>query len=191
MNRTLPLLSALFFSMAVPDGAAAQANPQVLIKTSKGEIVVELYPAKAPATVENFLKYVDEKHYDNTIFHRVIGNFMIQGGGFTADMRQKPTRSPIKLESQNGLKNDTGWLAMARTSVPDSATSQFFINVVDNAMLNHPQPDGHGYAVFGKVVKGMDTVEAIKAVRTVSTGMHRDVPADAVVIQSVSRVSAK
>jgi peptidyl-prolyl cis-trans isomerase A (cyclophilin A) len=191
MNRTLPLLSALFFSMAVPDGAVAQANPQVLIKTSKGEIVVELYPAKAPATVENFLKYVDEKHYDNTIFHRVIGNFMIQGGGFTADMRQKPTRSPIKLESQNGLKNDTGWLAMARTSVPDSATSQFFINVVDNAMLNHPQPDGHGYAVFGKVVKGMDTVEAIKAVRTVSTGMHRDVPADAVVIQSVSRVSAK
>ena len=191
MNRTLPLLSALFFSMAVPDGAVAQANPQVLIKTSKGEIVVELYPAKAPATVENFLKYVDEKHYDNTIFHRVIGNFMIQGGGFTADMRQNPTRSPIKLESQNGLKNDTGWLAMARTSVPDSATSQFFINVVDNAMLNHPQPDGHGYAVFGKVVKGMDTVEAIKAVRTVSTGMHRDVPADAVVIQSVSRVSAK
>lgn len=191
MNRTLPLLSALFLTMAVPDGASAQANPQVLIKTSKGEIVVELYPAKAPVTVENFLKYVDDKHYDNTIFHRVIGNFMIQGGGFTTDMRQKPTRAPIKLESQNGLKNDTGWIAMARTSVPDSATSQFFINVVDNSMLNHPQPDGHGYAVFGKVVKGMDTVEAIKAVRTSSSGMHRDVPAEPVVIQSVSRVGGK
>ncbi|MCX7202887.1 MAG: peptidylprolyl isomerase [Burkholderiales bacterium] len=177
--------------MAVPDGAAAQANPQVLIKTSKGEIVLELYPAKAPITVENFLKYVDDKHYDNTIFHRVIGNFMIQGGGFTADMKQKPTRAVIKLESQNGLKNDTGWVAMARTSVPDSASSQFFINVVDNAMLNHPQPDGHGYAVFGKVIKGMDTVEAIKGVRTTRTGMHSDVPAEAVVIQSMSRVAAK
>jgi peptidyl-prolyl cis-trans isomerase A (cyclophilin A) len=191
MNRTLPFLSALLISMAVPDGAAAQANPQVLIKTSKGEIVLELYPAKAPITVENFLKYVDDKHYDNTIFHRVIGNFMIQGGGFTADMKQKPTRAVIKLESQNGLKNDTGWVAMARTSVPDSASSQFFINVVDNAMLNHPQPDGHGYAVFGKVIKGMDTVEAIKGVRTTRTGMHSDVPAEAVVIQSMSRVAAK
>jgi peptidyl-prolyl cis-trans isomerase A (cyclophilin A) len=191
MTKTLPFISALFFAMAVPDGAAAQANPQVLIKTTKGEIVVELYPAKAPVTVENFLKYVDDKHYDNTIFHRVIGNFMIQGGGFTADMKQKPTRAGIKLEAQNGLKNDTGWLAMARTSVPDSATSQFFLNVVDNAMLNHPQPDGNGYAVFGKVVKGMDTVEAIKAVRTGTNGMHRDVPAEAVVIQSISRVGAK
>lgn len=191
MTKTLPFISALFLAMAVPDGASAQANPQVLIKTTKGEIVVELYPTKAPVTVENFLKYVDEKHYDNTIFHRVIGNFMIQGGGFTADMKQKPTRAAIKLESQNGLKNDTGWLAMARTSVPDSATSQFFINVVDNAMLNHPQPDGNGYAVFGKVVKGMDTVEAIKAVRTGTSGMHRDVPAEAVVIQSISRVGAK
>jgi peptidyl-prolyl cis-trans isomerase A (cyclophilin A) len=191
MTKTLPLIGALFMTLAVPEGAAAQANPQVLIKTTKGEIVVELYPAKAPATVDNFLKYVDDKHYDGTIFHRVIGNFMIQGGGFTADMRQKPTRAPIKLESQNGLKNDTGWLAMARTSVPDSATSQFFINVVDNAMLNHPQPDGNGYAVFGKVIKGMETVNAIKAVRTTSSGMHRDVPAEAVVIESVTRVGAK
>jgi peptidyl-prolyl cis-trans isomerase A (cyclophilin A) len=191
MTKTLPLIGALLFSLAVPEGASAQANPQVLIKTSKGEIVVELYPAKAPITVENFLKYVDDKHYDNTIFHRVIGNFMIQGGGFSADMKQKPTRAGIKLESQNGLKNDTGWVAMARTSVPDSASSQFFINVVDNAMLNHPQPDGHGYAVFGKVIKGMDTVEAIKSVRTTRTGMHSDVPAEAVVIQSMSRVAAK
>ena len=138
MTKSLPLIGALLFSLAaVPEGASAQANPQVLIKTSKGEIVVELYPAKAPATVENFLTYVDSKHYDGTIFHRVIGNFMIQGGGFTPDMKQKATNPPIKLEAQNGLKNDTGWLAMARTSVPDSATSQFFINVVDNAMLNH------------------------------------------------------
>ena len=191
MTKTLPLIGALLFSLAVPEGAAAQTNPQVLIKTSKGEIVVELYPAKAPITVENFLKYVDDKHYDGTIFHRVIGNFMIQGGGFTTDMRQKPTRSGIKLESQNGLKNDTGWIAMARTSVPDSATSQFFINVVDNGMLNHPQPDGHGYAVFGKVVKGMETVNAIKAVKTTSSGMHRDVPAEAVMIESISRVTGK
>jgi peptidyl-prolyl cis-trans isomerase A (cyclophilin A) len=116
---------------------------------------------------------------------------MIQGGGFAQDMKQKPTRAQIKLESQNGLKNDIGWIAMARTSVPDSATSQFFINVADNAMLNHPQPDGHGYAVFGKVVKGMDTVEAIKAVKTGSSGMHRDVPTEPVVIQSVVRVGAK
>jgi peptidyl-prolyl cis-trans isomerase A (cyclophilin A) len=191
MTKTLPLIGALLFSLAVPEGASAQANPQVLIKTSKGEIVVELYPAKAPATVENFLKYVDDKHYDGTVFHRVIGNFMIQGGGFAQDMKQKPTRAPIKLEAQNGLKNDTGWLAMARTSVPDSATSQFFINVENNAMLNHPQPDGHGYAVFGKVVKGMDTVEAIKAVKTGSSGMHRDMPTEAVVIQSMARVGAK
>jgi peptidyl-prolyl cis-trans isomerase A (cyclophilin A) len=106
-------------------------------------------------------------------------------------MKQKPTRAPIKLESQNGLKNDTGWVAMARTSVPDSASSQFFINVVDNGMLNHPQPDGHGYAVFGKVVKGMDTVEAIKAVKTGRSSMHQDVPAEPVVIQSMSRVGAK
>jgi len=190
MNRTLPLLSALLFSLAMPDGADAASNPQVTIKTNKGEIVLELYPEKAPATVENFLKYVDDKHYDGTIFHRVINGFMIQGGGFSADMRQKPTRAPIKLESKNGLKNDTGWIAMARTSVPDSATAQFFINVSNNAMLNHPQPDGHGYAVFGKVIKGMETVNAIKDVRTTSSGMHRDVPAEAVVIESVRRVGS-
>ncbi len=189
MTKSLPLIGALLFSLAVPEGASAQANPQVLIKTTKGDIVVELYPAKAPATVDNFLKYVDDKHYDGTVFHRVIGNFMIQGGGFTQDMKQKPTRPAIKLESQNGLKNDTGWIAMARTSVPYSATSQFFINVVDNSMLNHPQPDGHGYAVFGKVVSGMDTVAAIKSVKTTSSGMHRDVPAEAVVIQSMTRVA--
>jgi len=188
MNRTLPLLSALLFSLAVPEGASAASPPQVSIKTNKGEIVLELYPDKAPATVENFLKYVEDKHYDGTIFHRVIDGFMIQGGGFTSDMKQKPTRAPIKLESKNGLKNDIGWIAMARTSVPDSATSQFFINVSNNAMLNHPQPDGHGYAVFGKVIKGIETVNAIKAVRTTSSGMHRDVPAETVTIESVRRI---
>jgi peptidyl-prolyl cis-trans isomerase A (cyclophilin A) len=189
MNRTLPLLSALLFSLAVPEGASASPNPQVSIKTSKGEIVLELYPAKAPATVENFLKYVDDKHYDGTVFHRVIDGFMIQGGGFTTDMRQKPTRAPIKLESRNGLKNDAGWIAMARTSVPDSATAQFFINVSNNDMLNHPQPDGHGYAVFGKVIKGMETVNAIKGVKTTASGMHRDVPAEAVLIESMRRLA--
>jgi peptidyl-prolyl cis-trans isomerase A (cyclophilin A) len=188
--RALPAIGALFLTLAVPEGASAQANPQVVIKTSAGEIVVELYPEKAPKTVANFLQYVDDKHYDGTIFHRVIANFMIQGGGFARDMRQKPNRPPIPLESRSGLKNDTGWLAMARTSVPDSATSQFFINVVDNDMLNHPQPDGHGYAVFGKVVKGMDTVNSIRNVKTGSSGMHRDVPVEPVVIESVTRVAA-
>jgi peptidyl-prolyl cis-trans isomerase A (cyclophilin A) len=188
--RTLPAIGAMLLTLAVPEGASAQANPQVLIKTSAGEIVVELYPEKAPKTVANFLQYVDDKHYDGTIFHRVISNFMIQGGGFTRDMRQKPTRAPVALESRNGLKNAAGWLAMARTSVPDSATSQFFINVVDNEMLNHPQPDGHGYAVFGKVVQGMETVATIRGVKTGRSGMHNDVPVEPVVIESVSRVGA-
>jgi peptidyl-prolyl cis-trans isomerase A (cyclophilin A) len=188
--RALPAIGAMCLTLALPEGASAQANPQVLIKTSAGEIVVELYPEKAPRTVANFLQYVEDKHYDGTIFHRVIPNFMIQGGGFVRDMKQKPTRAPIPLESKNGLKNDAGWLAMARTSVPDSATAQFFINVVDNDMLNHPQPDGHGYAVFGKVVKGMETVNSIRAVKTGSSGGHRDVPVEPVTIESVTRVGA-
>lgn len=166
--------------------AAAAAAPQVTIQTSMGPIVVELNPDKAPKTVENFLQYARDGHYSGTIFHRVIPGFMIQGGGFTRDMQQKPTRAPIALESRNGLKNDRGTIAMARTAVPDSATSQFFINVVDNAMLNHPNPDGAGYAVFGKVVRGMDVVDRIRQVRTTSTGMHRDVPAEPVVIESVT-----
>ncbi len=183
--------AALVLGTALPAAAQKTTAPRVKLETSMGNIVLELDAQKAPKTVANFVQYVKDRHYDGTVFHRVIDGFMIQGGGFTADMNQKPTRAPIKLESQNGLKNSTGWIAMARTSVPDSATSQFFINVVDNSMLNHPQPDGHGYAVFGKVVKGMDTVEAIKAVRTGSSGMHRDVPAEPVVIQSMSRVSSK
>jgi peptidyl-prolyl cis-trans isomerase A (cyclophilin A) len=177
--------------LAVPgdDATAAGANPQVLMKTSLGEIVIELYPEKAPKSVENFLKYVDDNHYAGTIFHRVIGNFMIQAGGFDKDMKQKPTRGAIPLESRNGLKNDTGMLAMARTSVPDSATSQFFINTANNASLNFPNPDGNGYAVFGKVVKGMETVEKIAKVKTGRSGPHGDVPAEPVVIESVTRVA--
>jgi cyclophilin family peptidyl-prolyl cis-trans isomerase len=176
--------------MAVPpDAAAAGRNPQVLMKTSLGDIVIELYAEQAPKSVENFLQYVDDDYYAGLIFHRVIGNFMIQGGGFDKDMKQKATRGPIPLESRTGLKNDAGTLAMARTSAPDSATSQFFINTVNNASLNHPNPDGNGYAVFGKVVKGMETVEKIAKVKTGRNGPHGDVPTEPVVIESVTRVS--
>ena len=137
----------------------------------------------------NFLDYVKGGHYDGTIFHRVIGGFMIQGGGFTPDMAQKPTRAPIPLESRNGLKNERGTVAMARTSVPDSATAQFFINVVDNAMLDQPNArDGQGYAVFGKVVAGMDVVDRIRAVETTSVGGHQNVPAKPVLIRSATLV---
>ena len=192
MLRKLPLIGALVFALSTPVASAAP-SPRVLVKTTLGDIVIELYPDKAPKTVDNFLKYVDDGFYNGTIFHRVIGGFMIQGGGMTAELykgqsRPKANRAPIELESQNGLKNDTGWVAMARTSVPNSATSQFFINVADNHSLNHPNPDGHGYAVFGKVVEGMSTVEAIKKVRTGSVAGMRDVPADPVVIESVTRV---
>lgn len=162
----------------------AQSAPRVKLSTSAGDIVVELAPAQAPKTVENFLQYVKDKHYDGTVFHRVIDSFMIQGGGFTPALQQKPTRAPIPLEATNGLKNDRGTIAMARTGVPNSATSQFFINVKDNDMLNAPKPDGHGYAVFGKVVSGMDVVDKIRAVRTgVQNGMG-DVPVQAVLIRS-------
>ena len=194
MFRKLPLIGALMFALAAPDDAAA-ANPQVLVKTSAGEFVIELYPDKAPGTVDNFLEYVNDGFYAGTIFHRVIGNFMIQGGGFTKDLyegglRPKPTRAPIAIESRNGLRNDTGWVAMARTGDPNSATSQFFINVVDNAGLNYPQPDGHGYAVFGKVIRGMDVVNKIRAVPPRTVGPYRDVPGEAVVIDSIAVVGA-
>jgi peptidyl-prolyl cis-trans isomerase A (cyclophilin A) len=183
------LTSATLLAVPADDASAAGANPQVLMKTSLGEIVIELYPEKAPKSVENFLKYVDDNHYDGLIFHRVIGNFMIQGGGFDKEMKQKATRGPIPLESRSGLKNDVGMLAMARTGVPDSATSQFFINTANNASLNYPSPDGNGYAVFGKVVKGMETVEKIAKVKTSRNGPHGDVPAEPVVIESVTRVA--
>ncbi|MCP5267310.1 MAG: peptidyl-prolyl cis-trans isomerase [Burkholderiaceae bacterium] len=191
----LPLLAAIFLSVSAvaDDAAAAQASPRVTIKTTKGEIVVELYPDKAPKTVANFLQYTRDGHYDGTIFHRVIGHFMIQGGGFEPGFYQgkfqpKATRAPIELESRNGLRNDVGWIAMARTNVPDSATSQFFINTVDNDGLNHPSPDGHGYAVFGKVVSGMEVVGAIAGVPTGTVGPFRDVPTEAVLIESVREV---
>lgn len=167
-------------------------SPVVIIKTSKGDIKVKLHKDKAPITVDNFLAYVDSGHYENTIFHRVIGNFMIQGGGFTADMEQKPTMKAIKNEAQNGLKNKRGTLAMARTMVVDSATSQFFINVVDNEFLNFsaPNPQGFGYCVFGEVIEGMDVVDAIRAVPTGRSGPHSDVPVDPVEIIQVVRVGA-
>jgi cyclophilin family peptidyl-prolyl cis-trans isomerase len=161
---------------------------RVLMETSHGPITVELDDEKAPVTVANFLAYVDEGLYDNTIFHRVIPNFMIQGGGFEPGMRQKATKAPIKNESANGLQNKRGTLAMARTNVADSATAQFFINVVDNAFLDRANAqDRVGYAVFGRVVDGMEVVDKIKAVPTGSKGGHQNVPTQDVVITSVRR----
>ena len=167
---------------------AAAADPQVDIKTNHGTIRLELYPAKAPKSVESFLQYIKDGHYDGTIFHRVIKNFMIQGGGFDKDMRQKPTRAQIKNEATNGLVNDIGTVAMARTSVRDSATSQFFINTKNNDFLNYSgeTPQGWGYAVFGKVVSGMDVVMKIGETPTASG----DVPKAQVVIESISLVGA-
>ena len=161
-------------------------NPKVVLKTSLGEIVLELYPDKAPISVKNFIDYVDSGLYDGTIFHRVIGNFMIQGGGFDKDLNRKETREPIINEANNGLKNDRGTIAYARTNVINSATSQFFINVVDNHFLDYrdSSQQGYGYAVFGKVVKGMDVVDKIKNVKTgVQKGMQ-DVPVKPVIILS-------
>jgi len=152
-----------------------------------GDIVVELDRGKAPKTVENFVQYVNAGHYDGTVFHRVIDNFMIQGGGMTADMTEKPTRSPVALESRNGLKNSRGTVAMARTTVPDSATAQFFINLKDNAFLDQPNArDGHGYAVFGAVVSGMDVVDRIKSVRTGDKGPHQNVPLEPIIIRKAT-----
>lgn len=185
MFKKIPLIGALVVALsAADDGAAAGANPQVSIKTSLGEIVVELYPEKAPKTVENFLQYVRDDFYKGTIFHRVIGNFMIQGGGFDKNLTQKPTNPPIKNEATNGLKNDMYTIAMARTNVVDSATAQFFINVSNNDFLNHAGPSNYGYAVFGKVVEGTDVVDKIKAVKTGPKGMFpTDVPQETVVIE--------
>ncbi len=178
------LASTLFFA----GNAQAAGNPKVKIATSMGDIVVELNAEKAPKTVANFVQYVNDKFYDGTIFHRVINGFMIQGGGFTPEMQQKPTRAPIPLEASNGLKNDTYTIAMARTGNPDSATAQFFINVKNNDMLNAPSPDGHGYAVFGKVISGTEVVDKIKAVETANAGPHQNVPKTPVVIKSATIV---
>ncbi|NIP29752.1 MAG: peptidylprolyl isomerase A [Candidatus Dadabacteria bacterium] len=159
----------------------------VLISTNMGDIKLELDKENAPITVDNFISYLEGGFYDNTIFHRVIPNFMIQGGGFNEDMSQKTTKDPIKNEADNGLSNDRGTIAMARTSVVDSATSQFFINLNDNSFLNHGARD-FGYAVFGKVIEGMDVVEKIGTVKTGSVGPYRDVPTEAVVIKSITKV---
>jgi cyclophilin family peptidyl-prolyl cis-trans isomerase len=158
----------------------------VILETSKGEIRIELDPGRAPKTVENFLAYVDAGHFDGTVFHRVIPNFMIQGGGFTADLAEKPTRAPIQNEAQNGLKNTRGTLAMARTNDPNSATAQFFVNLRDNDFLDHGSRD-FGYAVFGRVSTGMDVVDAIAAVRTKNQGRYENVPVEPVVIRSARR----
>jgi len=167
-------------------------DPIVLISTSMGDMKVELYKDKAPATVDNFLAYVNDKFYDGTIFHRVIPHFMIQGGGFTPDMKQKPTKAPIKNEAGNGVKNTLGTLAMARTSDINSATAQFFINTKDNDFLDHKDDtmQGFGYCAFGKVIEGSKIVQKIEGVQTDTKGMYEDVPVDAVVIKSIKVVTA-
>ena len=179
-----PRLAALVLCTAIPWAAWAQ---KVVLATSEGDITIELDREKAPRTVDNFIQYVKSGHYDGTIFHRVIDNFMIQGGGMQPNMNEKATRAPIPLESRNGLQNLRGTVAMARTMVPDSATSQFFINVRDNAFLDAANArDGNGYAVFAKVVAGMDVVDRIKAVPTTSRGPHQNVPATPIIIRKAS-----
>ena len=188
LGALLPAVLALGFR-AVPSQAAAKPV-HVVMQTSKGAIELDLYPDKAPLTVKNFVAYAKKGFYNGTIFHRVISGFMIQGGGFTQDMHQKPTSPPIKNEGKNGLHNTRGTIAMARTGNPDSATAQFFINTVDNASLDYPKPDGFGYAVFGKVTKGMNVVDQIRNVPTGVTntpmGPMQDVPKTPVVIKSVT-----
>ncbi len=181
-------ISALSVLAAVTPAASGD-NPKVALETDKGRIVLELFPDKAPATVKNFLEYVDAGHYNGTIFHRVIPNFMIQGGGMTVSMKEKATRAAIKNEADNGLQNLKGTIAMARTQVPDSATAQFFINTADNDFLNFKSKtvQGWGYAVFGKVVEGLDVVDAIAKVKTTNRGGHQDVPADTVMIIKAER----
>ena len=176
----------LAISLVLPMTGQAQSTTQVRFQTTLGNFVVELYPAKAPKTVQNFVQYAQDKHFDGTIFHRVIDGFMVQGGGFTADMAQKPTRAPILLEIDRSLKNERGTIAMARTGNPNSATAQFFINLVDNANLNAPQPDGYGYAVFGKVISGMETIDAIRSVATRNQNGFQNVPATPITINTAT-----
>ena len=180
-SRRHALLFAAALCLAPLSHAATP--PKVELVTSAGTIVVQLDAQRAPKTVANFERYVNEGFYAGTVFHRVIPGFMIQGGGFTASMQQKPTHAPIALESQNGLRNLRGTIAMARTMDPNSATSQFFINLVDNPSLDFPQPDGHGYAVFGQVVSGMDVVDRIAAVATHTVGPYANVPVKPVLIE--------
>jgi len=197
--RIIKIIAPLLVIVALAIGIMAfvdketikkEENPMVIMETSEGTIKIELWADKAPITVTNFLSYVDEGLFDSTIFHRVIENFMLQGGGFDADMKEKATKEPIKNEASADLKNDRGTIAMARTNVIDSATSQFFINHKDNDFLNHRDDTagGFGYAVFGKVVEGMDVVDKISKVETGNRGFHQDVPLTPVVIKSVKRL---
>jgi len=194
MRKSLMIAGVLLVCCGIAFGAETArkgGKPVVQFTTSQGVIKVELYPDKAPITVKNFLTYVKEGHYDGLIFHRVIRDFLVQGGGFTKEMQERGSKHPpIKNEADNGLKNDRGTLAMARTSVVDSATAQFFINVVNNDFLNHRSktPQGYGYAVFGKVVEGMDVVDKIRTVATGNSGMFQDVPLKPVTIVKATLV---
>jgi peptidyl-prolyl cis-trans isomerase A (cyclophilin A) len=190
MFRNIFIMLALCLVVAGTAVAAERAgkNPVVAMETSLGTITLELFQGEAPVTVNNFMSYVKSGFYGGTTFHRVIAGFMIQGGGFTAALEQKPAGMPIGNEANNGLKNNRGTIAMARTADPDSATSQFFINVVNNSMLNRPQPDGHGYAVFGRVIAGMDVVDRIAAVRTGVRSGYRDVPVQPVSIKAMKLI---
>ena len=185
MSRILALFAGGLLSLAVV------AAPTVEIQTNTGKIVIELDAEKAPKTVQNFVQYVNEGFYNGTVFHRVIPDFMIQGGGFTVEMEQKAAPRKVENEGRNGLKNDRGTIAMARTADPHSASSQFFINHRDNAALNYPSPDGAGYTVFGKVTQGMDVVDKIAKVATGNRSMHQNVPLEPVVIQSVRIIPEK
>lgn len=185
MNTLTRWLIPLLLTLAAT--AAWAAPVQVLMKTNKGDILLELDADKAPKTVDNFLRYVDEGFYDGTVFHRVIKGFMIQGGGYTPDMIRKETHEPLENEAKNGLKNRRGTIAMARTSDPHSATAQFFINHVNNANLDYPGHDGWGYAVFGKVISGMEVVDTIATTPTGRHGAMRNVPRETILIQSVRR----
>ena len=170
--------------------SALAANPMVELKTSQGDIVVEAFADKAPKSADNFIQYVKDGFYNGTVFHRVIDGFMVQGGGFDADMKQKSTRAPIENEAKNGLRNEAGTLAMARTADPHSASSQFFINLVPNTALDYPSRDGWGYAVFAKVVKGLEVVESIARQPTANRGFHQNVPVEAVIVNSARVLEA-
>lgn len=191
MQLSLGLFALALLGLAIPAAGSSQGaagSPRVALETSKGRIVLELYPDKAPKTVENFLSYVESGFYDGTAFHRVIKGFMIQGGGFTADLDRKEPRAPIVNEAQSGLKNERGTVAMARTNDPNSATSQFFINHADNASLDYRDARNPGYAAFGRVVEGLDVVDAIAGVATTRKGMLDDVPAEPVLIEKATVV---
>jgi cyclophilin family peptidyl-prolyl cis-trans isomerase len=191
VKRILTLISILVWLFVLPTIIPGQeGNPKVLIKTTKGDITVELYPDKAPLSVQNFLSYVDEKFYDGTIFHRVIKGFMIQAGGLSANLIEKPGKPPIKNEADNGLKNKRGTIAMGRTPDIHSGTCHFYINHADNSFLDHRNntPEGFGYAVFGKVIKGMDVVDAIANVKTMNKYGNADVPRETITIISIRRI---